>query len=130
MSAALWTELHLHALTHTGTEDIKYLRDFSYRVPKYTAYCKCKEHWAIWMKTHPPKFGPGEYFAWTVDAHNDVSKRLGKPEMSLEEAKTLYTAMLVPETTPASSVSDQVPVPTPVPATYKSPLVDLFHTKP
>ncbi len=87
----LWKELHTRALNFKGSNDMDYLRDFAKRIPK-TEKCRCKEHWTKIVKQNPPKFGPnGEYFAWSVHCHNQVSQRLGKPTYTVEEAKAFYS---------------------------------------
>lgn len=84
----LWKELHTRALV-TLTDDSQYLREFANRIPRYTSGCKCKESWVILSKTFPPVFGD-KYFEWTVKIHNEVNKKLHKPEITLEEARKLY----------------------------------------
>ena len=88
----LWKELHIRALT-VKTIDRPYILNFSQRIPRYTRGCKCREFWNNYIKLFPPKYGD-EYFAWTVHAHNAVNKKLGKPWMSIEEAKTIYEPMV------------------------------------
>ena len=88
----LWKELHTRALNFKGADDTVYLNQFKNRIPRTTTGCKCKEHYIIWMKNNPPKFGKnGEYFAWSVALHNEVNKRLGKPTYSVEEARKFYS---------------------------------------
>jgi hypothetical protein len=87
----LWQELHERALTHQG-DDIPYLLQFSLRIPKFNATCRCKEDWMRIVRQNPPKFGEnGEYFAWTVLCHNLVNQKLGKPTYTVDEAKAFYT---------------------------------------
>ena len=89
--AELWKELHKHALNYVGSDDTEYLRVFSNKIPRYVPGCACREHWRIWIRSNPPKFGNnGEYFEWTVLAHNVVNQRLKKPVLTVEEAKALY----------------------------------------
>lgn len=88
----LWNELHFHALNYNGTNDWSYLASFGNRIPRYTRGCKCQEHWSAWLRFNAPVFTPtAEYFAWTVKAHNAVNLKLGKPQMSVEEATKIYT---------------------------------------
>ncbi len=84
----LWEELHIRALT-VKDNDHAYLLQFGQRIPRYTRGCKCKEFWNSYIKLFPPKFGK-EYFAWTVHAHNAVNKKLGKPYMTIENARIIY----------------------------------------
>lgn len=49
--------------------------------------CDCRKHWKAFVEQNPPSFASREaFFAWTVYAHNQVNKRLGKPELSIEAA--------------------------------------------
>ena len=87
--SALWKELHERALNFEGKEDRRYLYDFGRKIPRFTAGCKCREFWTIWIRSNPPDFK--NYFAWTVKAHNAVNKKLNKPELTSEEAKKIYS---------------------------------------
>ena len=91
--SALWKELHTHAINYTGTNDSTFLGTFARKIPRYTKGCSCQEFWGNWIRTNPPKYGPNnEYFEWTVKAHNAVNKKLGKPEISVEDAIKMYTS--------------------------------------
>ena len=88
----LWKELHVKALNNKGENENKYLAGFSSRIPRYTKGCKCKEHWTNWIKSNPPTYGTnGEFFEWTVRAHNEVNRKLGKPTYTVEQAKAFYS---------------------------------------
>jgi hypothetical protein len=88
----LWNELHKHAINYVGNNDATYLAGFSGRIPRYTKGCSCQEFWGNWIRANPATFSPAsEYFAWTVKAHNAVNKKLGKPEISLEDAIKMYS---------------------------------------
>ena len=91
--ADLWRELHKRALANKGQNESHFLKDFSNKIPRYTSGCKCKEHWTNWTKNNPPIYGSkGEFFAWTVAAHNSVNQRLGKPSYTVEQAKIFYSS--------------------------------------
>ena len=89
--ALLWKELHTRALEmNNGENDTPFLTQFATKIPKYTK-CNCKAFWKKYIRSNPPKFGSnGEYFAWTVNCHNAVNQKLGKPIVSLGDAKKLY----------------------------------------
>ncbi len=73
----LWAELHTKL-----DADRAWLDDFTARIP-----CgECKAHWQKLLAETPPGFGEG-FFAWGVNAHNAVNRRLGKPEITLEAAR-------------------------------------------
>lgn len=53
--------------------------------------CQCRKHWKEMVEKYPPDFSSrAGFFAWTVDRHNDVNIRLGKPTVTLNEAVGLY----------------------------------------
>ena len=105
--ANLWNELHTRALEfekklgHNGvdeldklTEHIKkeerlYLHRFGMKIPRYTKGCKCQEFWNNWYKANPPTFD--KYFEWTVKTHNAVNKKLHKAEISVDEARKIFS---------------------------------------
>lgn len=87
----LWTELHLRALKNTGQDERVYLANFGNRIPRYTKGCKCQEFWVNYTRTHPPKYGPnGEFFNYTIEIHNAVNQKLGKPTYTVEQAREYY----------------------------------------
>jgi len=93
MTSELWKELHSHALNDyvDSKSELNWLFLWTRKIPRFTTGCKCKENWDKWYKANPPDFTTKEsYFAWTVKAHNDINNRLGKPIVSVEDAKKLY----------------------------------------
>lgn len=76
-----WAELHRRALLSNGEDDSEWLAHFRKTLP-----CgECRKHWDEMMVRTEPDFAG--YFAWTVDRHNEVNRKLGKPEMTLDEAR-------------------------------------------
>lgn len=55
---------------------------------------ECKGHFGNYLTSHPPEETLGKdsesLFAWTVNFHNAVNYRLKKPQLSYEEAKSIY----------------------------------------
>ena len=91
----LWKELHLRALKNKGQDEKVYLTNFVTKIPRYTTGCKCREFWANYVRTHPPKYGRnGEFFEWTVAVHTAVNHKLGKPTYTLEQARKYYENLL------------------------------------
>lgn len=83
-----WRELHCRALTNLPMEKEKqWFEQFLKGLP-----CpKCRNHFGKFLEDKPPQFGRREdFFAWTIDAHNYVNQELGKPLVSLEDAKDIY----------------------------------------
>lgn len=76
-----WRALHRRALkVRKGSDDTHWLAAFRQMLP-----CgECRQHWDGMLAATPPDWAG--YFAWTVARHNEVNRRLGKPEMGPEEA--------------------------------------------
>jgi hypothetical protein len=92
----LWEELHRNAMEHEGTGDNIFLTNFEKKIPKYSG-CSCRQFWYNWVTRNPPTYTPkGAYFAWTVNTHNAVNAKLGKPQMSLEDAIVLWSPKIEP----------------------------------
>ncbi len=87
----LWADLHRAALSApTAGAFAAFLGAFRARVP-----CgECRSHWSAWVEEHPP--GP-DAFAWSVEAHNSVNARLGKPLLPVEQARALWTVDIPPK---------------------------------
>ncbi len=77
---AAWAELHRRALSVQGDDSV-WLEDFGRRV---IGSCHCRDQWRADLIIVPPDFA--HYFTWTVEMHNRVNRRLGKPILTLEEA--------------------------------------------
>lgn len=95
----MWAELHAWALgqgsgVRSQESDSAWLEAFRRRIP----VCPCRGHWREVLAALPPPLGgtPAELFAWTVAAHNAVTRLLGKPEMSQVEAEALWKGDLAP----------------------------------
>jgi hypothetical protein len=77
-----WMTLHIACL---GCQDYKALSEFVegyiYIIPCLT----CREHFEQVLVENPVPEA-GDFFKWSVDVHNIVNKRLGKPEFSYEDA--------------------------------------------
>lgn len=53
--------------------------------------CGCGGSATTLLEQLPPRYdSPEEWFAWTVEFHNLVNRKLGKPEMTLEHALALW----------------------------------------
>ena len=75
----LWALLHQWALKADTKAGAGWLAEFSRKI----GCGECRTHWRRWMEAHPPDFSNNHaLFLWTVDAHNAVNRRLGKPELT------------------------------------------------
>jgi hypothetical protein len=76
-----WAELH----TKTDATP-EWLEDWIARIP---SGCGCGESFDSILLRVPPRFGE-DWFEWTVQIHNAVNQKLGKPEMTINEAKARW----------------------------------------
>jgi hypothetical protein len=86
-----WRWLHLIAMTHSQTpteeEKINILRfmDYQMRVLPCPA---CSYHATVYFRDHPlDTTSNATVVAWVNDFHNNVNRRLGRREFTLEESK-------------------------------------------
>ncbi len=83
--SAVWATLHRRALTWDAGDDSAWLvANVNGAIPCGT----CRTHWAQVLQKNPPRWG--DYFAWSVEAHNAVNAQLGKPQIALEEARSRW----------------------------------------
>lgn len=80
-----WAELHAFALTATPGELAEYLKYFRVRVPCGT----CRGHLTAFLRANPPGQAP-DPFAWSVDLHNTVNAKIGKPTITVEQARARW----------------------------------------
>jgi hypothetical protein len=74
--------LHVACL---GCHDYKALAEFVEGYVYIIPCLSCRQHFEKVLVENPvPE--TGDFFQWSVDVHNIVNKRLGKPEVSYEEA--------------------------------------------
>ena len=83
----LWLELHD---IYKQPNILESFRTWEKKLPAFNG-CVCHNHYLLFKLRNAIDFNNKEnFFNWTVNLHNDVNKRLGKPIMSLEDAKKLY----------------------------------------
>lgn len=76
---------HWHELHTKQNATIEWLLDWIARIPPG---CGCGESFESIMLRLPPRFD--DWFAWTVEIHNAVNRKLGKTEITLAEAIELW----------------------------------------
>ena len=79
---ALWLELHTKKDATPG-----WFSSWLKRVPSFG--CKCRDAFEAIIKVNPPRFD--DWFAWTVEVHNAVNRKLGRKEWTLDEAVARWT---------------------------------------
>jgi hypothetical protein len=77
-------------LLHDGSiKTIEQLTEWELLIPQYG--CSCKRFYAEWKAANPPDFtSPEAFFAWGVRLHNAVNAKLSKPEITIEEACSIW----------------------------------------
>ena len=86
----IWAELHSNALSWDGSDQSRMmiLGAVGLKLP-----CgQCKMGWQqINKDLPPPSTNASDLFEWTVEAHNRVNDKLGKPRITLDEALAIYS---------------------------------------
>jgi hypothetical protein len=78
-----WTKLH----SYTGC-DPQWLDIWQYLIPQR---CDCKDGYQRILADNPPDYSsPEAFFRWGVALHNAVNAKLGKPEITTEEALFIW----------------------------------------
>lgn len=87
----LWGNLHRWALSADLTQATAWLDGFARTVP-----CgECARHWLeITRRTPPDLKNADSLFAWTVERHNEVNLRLGKPVLDVAAARATWSKPL------------------------------------
>lgn len=81
-----WAELHTYEPTGIPEEDVAWLERFTNTLPNWG--CNCRTHWRSLLQSTPVRWD--DYFAWTVEAHNAVNRRLSKPAIPLDKARAVW----------------------------------------
>lgn len=108
--ASLWRSLHAVAMGYPerpSAADTAAYRRFYADLHAVLPCQTCADHYKAYVSNNPITdrdiASADALFAWTVRLHNDVNARLGKPVMSLEEARdALAHPMCAPAPVPAS----------------------------
>ena len=68
--------------------DPQWLELWVYFIPQR---CECKDGFQKILEQLPPDFSsPQSFFAWGVALHNVVNEKLGKPQITIEEAYSIW----------------------------------------
>lgn len=79
-----WTPIH------DGTvKDETTFAEWELGIPQYG--CQCRRDYAEYKANNPPSFESAEsIWLWGVDLHNYVNSKLGKPEVTIKEARKIW----------------------------------------
>lgn len=92
--SGVWKLLHRLTL-NASSNDKDWLIPFIENLCKNTGCQECNKHATAYYKNNNPlndynrKGYPG-LFEWTVNFHNSVNSRIGKSQISIQEARNLY----------------------------------------
>jgi hypothetical protein len=79
-----WIALH----TYTGCDPVWHA-NWELTIPSYE--CSCRKDYAEYKADNPPDFtSPTAYWLWGVQLHNWVNRKLGRAELTIEEAKAIW----------------------------------------
>jgi hypothetical protein len=75
---------------HDGSiKNEKDLAGWELTIPQYE--CGCRAFYAKYKADNHPDFStPEAFFAWGVALHNAVNRKLGKPELTIDEALSIW----------------------------------------
>ena len=99
----MWFTIHNAAIHYPvgnpSPETKLRMKNFFLSLPVLIPCLTCREHCTAYIESHKSKLddvtsGRDKLFAFTVDFHNVVNSRLGKPEMSLNTAKAMYSGQV------------------------------------
>lgn len=95
----MWRTVHFVALGFDEDHRDAYVA--FYRSLVHAIPCSaCSTHYAEMLKLDPVEQHVQDadaLFAWTVEIHNAVNERLGKPTWTVDQAKEFYKNLLLPE---------------------------------
>jgi len=78
-----WRQLHSKA-----EPDLQWFKRWMTLIP---GGCSCRNDASFALAQCPPRFdNPEDWFAWTIEFHNLVNTKLGKPTVSLDRARMLW----------------------------------------
>jgi hypothetical protein len=90
-----WAYLHNLALGYTSQpseDDVILYNQHLELFIKGLKCAKCNKHALAYIEQNPYILTSREdFFRWTVDFHNTVNERLGKPQFSYEDAISMYS---------------------------------------
>lgn len=79
-----WIALHNGSIV-----DAAGLAEWETTIPHYG--CACRQFYQGYKADNPHDFtSPEAFFRWGVDLHNAVNRKLGKPELTIEEALSIW----------------------------------------
>ena len=86
-----WKCCHSHRISDNQDENEQWMAAFVFSIPCNQYPRRCQQHFQEYLAAHPVDWSSQQAFLdWTIICHNDVNRRTGKSQMSIEEARALY----------------------------------------
>ena len=85
-----WAELHLFGLRNPSlcAENDFWFRQWMLSLP--FDGCPCEQHLKDFLRNNPTDWS--DFFAWSVRLHNSVNDRIGRPTISVENARIVWSS--------------------------------------
>jgi len=85
-----WAELHLFGLRNPSLcfENDFWFRQWMLSLP--FDGCPCEQHLKDFLRNNPTDWS--DFFAWSVRLHNSVNDRIGRPTISVENARIVWSS--------------------------------------
>ena len=80
-----WKDLHSGVVCDQAS-----LEKWEAKIPQYG--CRCRKDYEVYKASNPPDFSsPEALWLWGYNLHNWVNRKLGKPELTVEEARLQWS---------------------------------------
>jgi hypothetical protein len=89
LGPALWKTIHTYASQCRTPEEKRRCIEYLHYLQSVFPCPRCKPHFGQYLLQNKPNCDMDLFF-WTVEFHNAVNRRLGKPTMDLIDACDLY----------------------------------------
>lgn len=85
-----WAELHLFGLRNPSlcAENNFWFKQWMLSLP--FDGCPCEQHLKDFLRNNPTDWS--DFFAWSVRLHNSVNDRIGRPTISVENARIVWSS--------------------------------------
>ena len=89
---AIWRRIHRRAIAATPGFDVAAEQAFLLSIADELPCSACERHWRAYLAARPmAAITPAGYFAWTVAAHNAISRGNRKGTWSVDQARAAWS---------------------------------------
>jgi hypothetical protein len=86
---SIWNTIHHAAISADKSKNGSDFKKFIFAIGPLLPCFTCKEDFEAYLKSSAPQ--ESHYFEWSVKAHNYVNKKLGKTQISMDDALKIWT---------------------------------------